>query len=76
MRAMIATGIAFLLTGCSTAGPFITSIADAGNGMLSVEKCEVVYDFFLGIVRTGECKHHRIKVSPSQHYHPDQTGRR
>lgn len=76
MRAVILAGIVLLMGGCTTAGPFITSIADAGNGTLTIEKCEVVFDAWLGIVRTGECKNHRIKVSPSQHYHPDQTGRR
>lgn len=76
MRATILMGIVFLLGGCSTAGPFVTSIADAGNGTLTIEKCEVVFDRFIGIVRTGECKNHRIKVSPSQHYHPDKAARR
>jgi len=45
-RATIATGIALLRTGCTTAGPFITSIrrcvdasiTDASNEMLTVEK--------------------------------------
>ena len=76
MRAMMLTGIVFLVAGCSTAGPFVTSIADAGNGILTIEKCEVVFDSFIGIVRTGECRNHRIKVSSPPHFHADKAGRR
>jgi type IV secretion system protein VirB7 len=42
------------LAGCSTAGPFVTSISSDGKGDLIVEKNTVHVNGFTGIVSTGE----------------------
>lgn len=42
------------LTGCSTAGPFVTSISSDGRGGLIIEKSMVVFDPFLGYISNGE----------------------
>lgn len=42
------------LAGCSTAGPFVTSISSDGKGDLIVQKNTVHVNGFTGIVSTGE----------------------
>jgi type IV secretion system protein VirB7 len=42
------------LTGCSTAGPFVTSISSDGKGDLIVEKNTVHVNGFTGMVSVGE----------------------
>jgi hypothetical protein len=42
------------LAGCSTAGPFVTSISSGGKGDLIVQKNTVHVNGFTGIVSTGE----------------------
>lgn len=39
-----------LVVGCSTAGPFVTSISSDGRGGLIVEKSMVTYNSFTGTV--------------------------
>lgn len=43
-------GLALLATGCTTAGPFVTSISSDGRGGLIVEKSMVKYNSFMGTV--------------------------
>jgi hypothetical protein len=38
------------LSGCSSAGPFVTNIYGDGAGGLVVEKCEVKYNGFTGTI--------------------------
>ena len=42
--------LALLATGCTTAGPFVTSISSDGRGGLIVEKSMVKYNSFMGTV--------------------------
>jgi len=42
--------LALLTTGCTTAGPFVTSISSDGRGGLIVEKSMVKYNSFMGTV--------------------------
>ena len=42
------------LAGCSTVGPFVTSISSDGKGDLIVQKNTVHLNGFTGIVSTGE----------------------
>jgi hypothetical protein len=42
------------LTGCSTAGPFVTSISSDGKGDLVVEKNMVHVNGFTGMISMGE----------------------
>lgn len=42
--------LALLATGCTTAGPFVTSISSDGNGNLIIEKSMVKMNSFMGTV--------------------------
>lgn len=56
-------GIPFMLVGCSTAGPFVTSISSDGRGGLNIEKQKVEYNAFLGVVGTTEVSTTNIQLS-------------
>ncbi|MGD7037224.1 hypothetical protein [Methylotuvimicrobium buryatense] len=51
------------LTGCTTAGPYVTNISSDGNNGLNIEKCKVELNAFLGVVNTGDCSNSNIKLS-------------
>ncbi|WP_084685329.1 hypothetical protein [Methylotuvimicrobium alcaliphilum] len=51
------------LTGCTTAGPYVTNISSDGNNGLNIEKCKVELNAFLGVVNTGDCSSSNIKLS-------------
>jgi hypothetical protein len=50
---VIAVAVA-TLTGCSTAGPFVTNISSDGKGDILVEKNTVNVNGFTGIATMGE----------------------
>jgi len=50
-----ATIATLLATGCSTAGPFVTSVTSAGPNRLNVEKCYVELNSFVGYVTNKDC---------------------
>ena len=53
------------LTGCSTAGPFVTNISSDGKGNLIVQKNTIHVNGFTGIVTTSESPTTQvIKVLP------------
>ena len=67
LRGGIAVVIGALCVSCTTAGPFVTSISNAGNGRLVVEKCMAEFNAWLGVLTTKDCKSHQIKVdTPAQ----------
>ncbi len=43
-----------LLTGCSTAGPFVTNISSDGKGNLVIEKNIVHFNGFTGYITEGD----------------------
>lgn len=53
-----------MLTGCSSAGPFVTSISSDGRGNLSIEKAKVHLNPFTGVISTTETMSMNIKVIP------------
>lgn len=55
------------ITGCTTAGPFVSSISNDGNGKIVVEKCMVKLNAFLGVVHNTECSNYKINLYPPQH---------
>lgn len=55
--------ISSVLTGCSTAGPFVTNISSDGRGGLNIEKQKVQYNMFLGVVSTTETTNSNIQLS-------------
>lgn len=62
MRTYIVIGMMVLLTGCSSAGPFVTSISNDGRGGLTVEKCMAHFNAFLGVVNNSECSSVNISL--------------
>jgi type IV secretion system protein VirB7 len=44
------------IAGCSTAGPFVSSISSDGNNGLIVEKCDIEFNGFLGIISNYNCR--------------------
>lgn len=53
---------ALLATGCTTAGPFVTSISSDGRGGLIVEKSMVKYNSFMGTVSNENTTTTTIKL--------------
>lgn len=51
------------LTGCTTAGSYVTNISSDGANGLNIEKCKVELNAFLGVVNTGDCSNSSIKLS-------------
>ena len=53
--AILATlAVCSVLTGCSTAGPFVTNISSDGRGGLIIEKNIVHLNGFTGYISTGD----------------------
>jgi len=52
MRTFGALFVAASLCGCSTAGPFVTSISSDGQGNLVIEKAMVELNSFVGVITT------------------------
>lgn len=49
-KILLGATLAVVTTGCSTAGPFVTSISSDGRGNLIVEKSHIRYNSFTGTV--------------------------
>ena len=60
-------GLVFLasmvLSGCTSCGPFITSISSDGGNRLHIEKCMVYMNAFMGTVSNSECTSQDITVT-------------
>jgi type IV secretion system protein VirB7 len=54
VRAGIMVVAVATLAGCTTAGPFVTSISSDGKGNLIVEKNTVHFNAFMGTVASGD----------------------
>jgi hypothetical protein len=52
-----------LLSGCSTAGPFVTNIGNDGRGGITVEKCMVHLNAFMGVVNNSDCTNMDIQLT-------------
>jgi type IV secretion system protein VirB7 len=62
MKKLITIILLAAVTGCSSAGPYVTNISSDGAGGLSVEKCQVKYNGFGNYVSTGDCTHQNLKL--------------
>ncbi|TXL12589.1 hypothetical protein BMR05_14870 [Methylococcaceae bacterium HT4] len=51
------------VSGCSTAGPYVTNISSDGNNGLNIEKCGVEMNGFTGTVSTSDCTSQHITLS-------------
>ena len=59
---LILTTSVMLMTGCTSAGPYVTNISSDGQGGLIIEKCGTDMNAFMGTVSTGGCTSHTIYV--------------
>lgn len=57
------TALLVTLTGCTTAGPYVTNISSDGRDGLNIEKCTVEMNAFMGTVSNGNCTSQRIAIS-------------
>ena len=53
------------LTNCSFAGPYVTSIAPAGEQGLLVEKCKAQLNPFTNNISTGDCNTSYVYIGDS-----------
>jgi type IV secretion system protein VirB7 len=60
---IIGVFLAISLSACTTAGPYVTNISSDGNGGLSIEKCGVKMNAFMGTISTSDCTAQNIKIS-------------
>lgn len=51
-----------LISGCSTAGPFVSNISSDGKGNLIIEKQRIKHDGFSGIISTEDTTTQTIRV--------------
>ena len=52
---MILLAGSVLAAGCTTAGPYVTNLSSDGRDGLTVEKCQVEFNAFMGVVSTKNC---------------------
>lgn len=58
-----ALGLLAVLAGCTTAGPYVTSISSDGRNGLNIEKCSVKLNAFMGTVSNTECTSQNVRLS-------------
>ena len=63
MKAYLIAALVLALTGCTTAGPYVTNISSNGANGLNIEKCSVHMNAFMGTVSTGECTTQSITLT-------------
>lgn len=52
--------------GCTTAGPFVTSISNAGDGRIVVEKCMAKFNMWTGTLSNDDCNSTMIRVEQAR----------
>ncbi len=60
---IITLGLLAVLTGCTTAGPYVTNISSDGRNGLNIERCAVQMNAFMGTVSTTECTTQNLQLS-------------
>ena len=62
-KIIISLSLVCLISGCTTAGPYVTNISSDGANGLNIEKCKVELNAFLGVVSTGDCSSSSLKLT-------------
>jgi hypothetical protein len=62
---IVVLGLIAVLSGCTTAGPYVTNISSDGRNGLNIEKCAVKLNAFMGTVSTTECTTQNLQLSRS-----------
>ena len=55
--------LTILISGCSTAGPFVSNISSDGKGNLIIEKQRIEFNAFTGIASTQDTTNTEIKIN-------------
>ena len=63
MKSIILAGLVLVITGCKTAGPYVTNISSDGANGLTIEKCKVEMNAFMGVVSTGDCSTSSLRLT-------------
>ena len=62
MKKIFTAVLVSLLAACPNAGPFVTGISSDGNNGLTIEKCQVHMNAFMGTVSNDNCTTTQIKL--------------
>lgn len=62
MKGILALSFATMLSGCTTAGPYITNISSDGNGGLNIEKCAAKLNAWTGTISNTDCASQHIQL--------------
>ncbi len=62
MKKIFTAVLVSLLAACTNAGPFVTGISSDGNNGLTIEKCQVHMNGFMGTVSNDNCTTTQIKL--------------
>ena len=74
MRRYLIVGAALTLAGCTSSGPFVTSISSDGQGGLNVISCMSTYDAATGTQGNGQCSNSHVQVVPPRPITPLNSG--
>lgn len=62
MKKILTIALVAMLAACTSAGPFVTNISSDGNSGLTIEKCQVHMNAFMGTVSNDSCTTTQIKL--------------
>ncbi len=62
MKKYLILPILMLISACTNAGPFVTNISADGENGLTIEKCQVHMNAFMGTVSNDNCTTTHIKI--------------
>ena len=62
MRGYWIVGAALALAGCTSSGPFVTSVSSDGQGGLNIVSCMSTYDAATGTQGNGQCSNSHVQV--------------
>ena len=62
MKKFLLFGLIMIISACTNAGPFVTSISSDGNNGLIIEKCQLHMNAFMGTVSNENCSNTQIRL--------------
>lgn len=60
---LLVVSILFVISGCTTAGPFVTNISSDGKGGLNIEKSRVKLNYWTNGLETCDTTNSSIQLS-------------
>ncbi len=62
MKKFLIAAAILLISACTNAGPFVTNISSDGNNGLTIEKCQVHMNAFMGTVSNESCTNTHLRL--------------